>query len=154
MQEGGAEFLEWVAGNKGPRQHTFTIGVDSCSSADNLSELEQLTPATISERSICHYRMGFALFYDLYDALGDVEFRRGFGELFLRLKADTSSFTSSEERYRTLDSDPSEPECTGPERSLCFLRAGFVTSAPDPTVGAEAWQIIDEWYYGPPDPDQ
>ncbi len=154
MQEGGAEFLEWIAENKGPPQWTFNIGVDSCLSARNLSELEQQTPGIISERSICHYRMGFVLFYDLYNALGDVEFRRGFGELFLRLNADTSDFRSSEERYRTLDSDPSEPECTGPERSLCFLRAGFVNSASDPTVGAEASQIINEWYYGPPDPDQ
>ena len=154
LQEGGAEFLTWIAGNKGPTRWNFTIGSDSCSHVKTLSQLEQAPAYSFSSRSNCHYRMGFAFFYDLYNVLGDAEFRRGFGELFERLNTDTSRFTSSKELYRRLDRDPSEPECTGPETSLCFLRAAFVTSSPDPETAGTAWHWIHYWYYGPPDPAQ
>ena len=87
LAEGGATFLEWIAVNQGAPPHNFRIGVDSCESARSLSELEQKTPSVIDSGSICHYSMGFGLFYDLYNSLGDAEFRRGFRELYLRLLA-------------------------------------------------------------------
>ena len=136
MEEGGAEFLAWIAKDNGTPPWSFSIGIDSCSSASNLAELELKTPSMISEASICHYRMGFVLFYDLYNALGDVEFRRGFGELFLKLDADGSDFTR-------------QPECAGTEASRCFLRAAFVAGASSPEVAAIASDVIDRWYYGP-----
>ena len=149
MQEGGATFLEWIALNKVTPENVFRIGVDSCSSARSLSELEQKTPSVISGRSICHYDMGFGLFYDLYNSLGDAEFRRGFRELFLKLLAQPFDFSRIEGLYGRLDRDPSEPECTGMEASRCFLRAAFVAAVPDPTVSAIASEVIDRWYYGP-----
>ena len=136
MQEGGAEFLEWIAEDKGTPPWEFSIGVDSCSSASNLSELEQKTPSMISEASICHYRMGFVLLYDLYNSLGDAEFRRGFGELFLKLDANRSDSTR-------------QPECAVTEASRCYLRAAFVAGASSPELAASASDLIDRWYYGP-----
>ena len=136
MQEGSAEFLEWIAEDKGTPPWKFSIGVDSCSSASNLSELEQKTPSMISEASICHYRMGFVLLHDLYNSLGDAEFRRGFGELFLKLDADRSDLTR-------------QPECAVTEASRCYLRAAFVAGASSPELAASASDLIDRWYYGP-----
>ncbi|MCY4113804.1 MAG: hypothetical protein OXG33_07700 [Chloroflexi bacterium] len=135
--EGGAEFMRWIALGKGPPLGEFTIGVDSCESVRNLAELEQESGSTIAFGSICHYRMGYAFFYDLYQFLGELEFRRGFRELYLA--------TARESTKR---------ECTGSGASLCFLRAGFVTSAPDPEVAARVWHVIHHWYYGPQGPPQ
>ena len=132
MNEGPADILGWIALGKGPPIHNFRIGVDSCENVRNLSELDRETYSTISDSSICHYTMGFGVFYELYQTLGDQEFRRGLRELYLKL----------DRRYK-------ERECTGPGASLCFMRFGFVTSAPDPDVGARAWHVIHRWYYGP-----
>jgi len=136
LQEGSAEFMTWIANDKGTPLHTFTIGVDSCSSASNLSELERKTPAMISEASHCHYRMGFALFHDLYNSLGDAEFRRGFGELFRTLDADRSDLSR-------------QPKCAVTESSPCYLKAAFVAGASSPEAAARTSDLIDRWYYGP-----
>ncbi len=154
LQEGGASFLEWITLKSPQPLYNFMIGVDTCSGAHNLAELEANTPSIISGSSICQYSMGFGLFFDLYKVLGDVEFRRGFREMYLKLLADTSGSTSSEEWYRTLDRNPAGPECAGSDRSPCVLRAAFLTSAPDPAVGAVAWHYIHRWYYGPQAPAQ
>ena len=137
MSEGGANLLQWIALGKGPPIHEFRIGVDSCETVRNLAELEQESGSTIEWRSICHYRMGFAFFFNLYQTLGEQEFRRGFRELHLEAARESS-----------------ERECEGEGASLCFLRAGFVTSAPDPEVAARAWHVIHHWYYGPQGPAQ
>ena len=136
---GGAEFLRWVALGKGPPLYTFTLGVDSCDTARSLSELQQKTDdSTIDWRSICHYRMGYAFFYDLYQTLGEQEFRRGLRELRLNQKRSSSSGLCMVPRAN---------------QELCWItslmRAAFVTSAPDPDVAARAWHVIHRWYYGP-----
>ena len=127
-------FLRWIALDQGPPLYNFRIGIDSCETARNLSELEQETYSTIHESSICQVRMGFGLFYDLYNVLGEQEFRRGFRGLYLKQRRHYMEY-----------------ECLGSGASLCFMRAGFVTSAPDPAVGAVAWHYIHRWYYGPQD---
>ncbi len=137
MSEGGASLLRWIALGKGPPIYDFRIGIDSCETVRSLAELEQESGSTIEWRSICHYRMGFRVFYDLYTALGEQEFRRGFRELYLKLAR------------KYVDS-----ECMGSGASLCFMRAAFLTSAPDPAVGAVAWHYIHRWYYGPQAPAQ
>ncbi len=131
MGQGVGSFLRWIALDKGPPYFDFTIGVDSCESARSLSELERKSGSAIDWRSICHARMGFALFHDLYNVLGEQEFRRGLRELYLKR-----------------DRHYMEYECLGAEASVCFMRAAFVTSAPDPSVGGVAWHYIHRWYYG------
>ncbi len=132
MLAGWAELLQWISLGKGPPIHEFRLGVDSCESARSLSELEQRSGSTIHWRSVCHYSMGFGVFFDLYKTLGEQEFRRGFRDLYLKL----------DRKYQ-------EWECKGPGASLCFMQLGFVTSAPDPEVAAMAWHVIHRWYYGP-----
>ena len=149
LQEGPAVFLEWIALNKEHLPFDFTLGEDSCSSARNLSELESKPVSEIGTHSVCNYSMGFGMFHELYQVLGDAEFRRGFRELFLRLDADTPHFVNSAERLRALDGGFAEPECSGAGRTPCYLRAAFFTSAPNPEVAARAWHVIHRWYYGP-----
>ncbi len=139
MGEGGAELLRWIVLDKGEPPHNFRIGIDSCDSARSLLELEQRTPTVIDTRSTCHYSMGFGLFHNLYNSLGEAEFRRGFRELYVQ--EQRSSYSSEWGSYSS--------ECIGVEVSRCFLRAGFVDGAADPEMAAIASGIIDRWYYGP-----
>ena len=84
-----------------------------CSLADTIGELDQLTYGPDADGdavwwSGCMYTMGLGLYADLYNSLGDEEFRRGFGGLYLKMRHDEHN-----------------DECFGVERGLCYMRQGL-----------------------------
>ncbi len=90
---------------------------------------ESLTGGAVY-RSSCNYNMGFGIFAALYNRLGDEEFRRGFGSLYLKM--------SHLEH---------EDHCTGVETGICYVRKAFVEEA-SPGFAEAAGEVIDQWYYG------
>ena len=70
------------------------------------------------------------MYADLYNSLGDEEFRRGFGGLYLKMRNEEHN-----------------DECFGVERGLCYARKAFVEDA-SPGFADTAGEVIDRWYYG------
>ena len=106
-----------------------------CSLADTIGELDQLTYGPDADGdavwwSGCMYTMGLGLYADLYNSLGDEEFRRGFGGLYLKMRLEEHN-----------------DECFGVERGLCYVRKAFVEGA-SPGFADTAGGVIDRWYYG------
>ena len=106
-----------------------------CSLASTLGELDQLTygPGIDGDAvwwSGCSYTMGLGLYADLYNSLGDEEFRRGFGGLYLKMRHDEHN-----------------DECFGVERGLCYVQKAFVEDA-SPGFADDADEVINRWYYG------
>ena len=106
-----------------------------CSLADTIGELDQLTYGPDADGdavwwSGCMYTMGLGLYADLYNSLGDEEFRRGFGGLYLKMRHDEHN-----------------DECFGVERGLCYVYKAFIEDA-SPGFADDASQVIDRWYYG------
>ena len=107
-----------------------------CSLAETIGELDQrvFNPdegfIESSYASGCNYSMGLGIFAALYYRLGDDEFRRGFGSLYLKI--------------RNLEH---EDQCTGVETGICYVRKAFVDEA-SPGLAEAAGEVIDLWYYG------
>ena len=106
-----------------------------CSLANTLGELDRLTYGqSVDAQALwwsgCSYTMGLGLYADLYNSLGDEEFRRGFGGLYLKMRNEEHN-----------------DECFGVERGLCYARKGFVEDA-SPGFADTAGGVIDRWYYG------
>ena len=140
IAEGAAVFLAQVSENAriGARLEYDT----SCELVDNLADLEELDLRLTLESggsdntvyfSGCNYTLGWGLFFNLYDGLGEETFRQGFRNLYLKMRAE--------------DSGRTDTECTGVERSVCSVKAAFVAGS-DPETAAIAESIIDRWYYG------
>ena len=81
-------------------------------------------------RSGCSYTMGLGIFAGLYNRLGETEFTRGFGSLYLKM----ISFEHHE-------------ECTWESRGLCYMRKAFVEDA-SPGFAETAGEVIDLWFNG------
>ena len=110
-----------------------------CSLFDTIGELDQKTYTASPDKSLeggalyrssCNYNMGYGLFADLYKRLGDTEFRKGFGSLYLKMS--------------NLEHDD---VCTGVERGVCYVRKAFVEDA-SPGFAEAADEVINRWYYG------
>ena len=134
IREGAAELMaKIVIGelDQAPASPSDT----GCSLADTIGELDQLTYGPDADGdavwwSGCMYTMGLGLYADLYNSLGDEEFRRGFGGLYLKMRHDEHN-----------------DECFGVERSLCYMQKAFVEDA-SPGFADTAGGVIDRWYYG------
>ena len=141
LREGGAIVLELAAQGHLGAETSWVFGpfIEQCHLADNLSELERIEkelrrsgvvrgPGHIS--GVCPYDLGWALFRDLINGLGDRHFREGFHRLYVKMRDDAHS-----------------DECSGDESSVCYMKFAFVTDAA-PEAAAVALPIINRWYYG------
>ena len=110
VTEGAAVFMEFVVQDT---LQTFEADINHefgrCTLAQNISEVEALGPVGASFQIYdCVYGMGARFFKDLYDNMGEDDFRLGFRRLFL---------------YHRFG--------TGPCRTLiCYVRESFTTFAP------------------------
>ena len=134
IREGAAELMAKIVIEQ-LDEAPASPGETGCSLADTLGELDQLTYGpSIDEDAVwwsgCSYTMGLGLYADLYNSLGDEEFRRGFGGLYLKMRNEEHN-----------------DECFGVERGLCYARKGFVEDA-SPGFADTAGGVIDRWYYG------
>ncbi len=135
--EGGATFLEEYA-TANLMSAPFLPFAADCNLADSIGELDRKTfdgtiiglgPSALY-RSGCSYTMGLGIFAGLYNRLGDTEFRRGFGSLYLKM--------ISLEHHE---------ECTWESRGLCYMRKAFVEDA-SPGFAEAAGEVIDLWFHG------
>ena len=139
IAEGAATFMEAIATGRidtAPASPSDT----GCTLVNTIGELDQGTHDGSLEgkglyESACNYTMGYGLFANLYSRLGNTEFRRGFGSLYLKI--------SNLEH---------EDECTGVEKGLCYVRKAFVEDA-SPGFAEAAGEVIDRWYYGSSESD-
>ena len=110
VTEGAAVFMEFVVQDT---LQTFEADINHefgrCTLAQNISEVEALGPVGASFQIYdCAYGMGARFFKDLYDNMGEDDFRLGFRRLFLHHRFGT-----------------------GPCRTLiCYVRESFTTFAP------------------------
>ncbi len=132
ISEGGAEFMTTVSTDR-------QFSSNECGLTDNLSDLDRLY-GEYAERGLslrilyesgCYYTLGRGLFLDLYETLGDEEFRRGFRRLYLTLR--------DREHHDV---------CLGLELGGCYVRSAFVTHA-QPQSATLAEPVISRRYYGP-----
>ena len=132
--EGAATFMDRLATGQldqapdSPEDTGCTL-VDAISELDQKSYTEDFESGSLY-RSGCNYTMGYGIFAALYNGLGDAEFRRGFGSLYLKIKH--------------LEHDV---DCSGVERGVCYLREAFIEDA-SPGFSDAASAVIDRWYYG------
>ena len=132
--EGAATFMDRLATGRldqapdSPENTGCTL-VDAISEVDQRSYAEDFESGSLY-RSACNYTMGYGIFAALYNALGDAEFRRGFGSLYLKINH--------------LEHDVA---CSGVERGVCYLREAFIKDA-SPGFADAAEVVIDHWYYG------
>ena len=127
LREGLAVFFERASENS--RAGAPLEGYDtSCQETDNLSFLDRQR----LDDSYCHYKLGWGMFYDLYDSLGEERFRHGLRELYLTLKNEMLT---------------SDSACTGLGRGECSVKAAFIDVA-DPELAAVVNDVVDRWYYG------
>ena len=134
--EGAATFMDQLATGK-LDQAPGSSEDTGCSLVETISELDQKSYEEHLDfrggslyRSACNYTMGYGIFAALYHTLGDAEFRRGFGSLYLKINH--------------LEHDV---ECSGVERGICYLREAFIEDA-SPVFADAASVVIDRWYYG------
>ena len=139
IDEGAATFMDAIAtGRIDPAPASPSdIG---CTLVNTIGELDQGTfDGSLDGKDLygsgCNYTMGEGLFANLYSRLGNTEFRRGFGSLYLKI--------SNLEH---------EDECTGVEKGLCYVRKAFVEDA-YPGFAEAAGEVIDRWYYGSSESD-
>ena len=129
LSEGAADLVSFISENiriarplepdRGP-----------CPYFDTISQLEMAVYDLGSPENSCNYSLGQRLFLDLYHALGDTEFRRGFRNLYL-----------SAERGHPAGN------CAGDRQGICHLEAAFKTGAPV-EVAARVDEVVDRWYQG------
>ena len=135
IAEGAATFMENIAAD-GLKYTPASPSDTNCSLVDTIGELDRKTFdgsldfGDLLYKSACNYSMGYGIYAGLYNRLGDTEFRRGFGSLYLKMS--------------NLEHDD---ECRGEERGLCYLRKAFVEDA-SPGFAEAAGEVIDLWYYG------
>ncbi len=132
--EGAARFMDQWATNRleqapGTPKDTGCVLVDTISEIDERTFVEDFESGSLYQ-SRCNYTMGYGIFAALYDELGDTEFRRGFGRLYMKIIH--------------LEHDA---ECFGVERGVCYLRKAFIEDA-SPGFANAANEVIDRWYYG------
>ena len=105
-----------------------------CSLADTLGALDRLAAESdgaggdVYRGSGCAYSLGRGLFLDLYEALGDEAFRRGFLRLYVAMRDEAH-----------------EAAGAGVERGACYVRRAFAGDAA-PASAALAAAVIDRWY--------
>ncbi len=105
-----------------------------CPLASTLGALDRLAAEhpesgdEVYRGSGCAYSLGRGLFLDLYDALRDEAFRRGFLRLYLAMRDEAH-----------------EAVCAGVERGACYVRLAFVGEAPTGSASLAA-PVIDRWY--------
>ena len=139
LDEGAATFMDAIATgwiDSAPASPSDT----GCTLVNTIGELDQGTfDGSLEGKDLygsgCNYTMGYGLFANLYSRLGNTEFRRGFGSLYLKI--------SNLEH---------EDECTGVEKGLCYVRKAFVEDA-YPGFAEAAGEVIDRWYYGSSESD-
>ena len=130
LQEGPAVFFERAS--ESSRAGAPLEGYDtSCQESDNLAFLDRQR----LDDSYCHYKLGWGMFYDLYDSLSEERFRHGLRKLYLTLKSETLT---------------SDSACTGIGRGECSVKAAFIDVA-DPELAAVVNDVVDRWYYGSED---
>ena len=132
--EGAATFMEELATNR-LGESPVSPEDTGCTLAESISGIDKGTYEEDFEggslyQSQCNYSMGYGIFDALYNELGDAEFRRGFGSLYLKI-----------------DRLEHDVECSGVERGVCYLREAFVEDA-SPGFADTASEVIDRWYYG------
>ena len=139
IDEGAATFMDaFATGRIDPAPASPSdIG---CTLVNTIGELDQgVFDGSLDGKDLygsgCNYTMGYGLFANLYSRLGNTEFRRGFGSLYLKI--------SNLEH---------EDECTGVEKGLCYVRKAFVEDA-YPGFAEAAGEVIDRWYYGSSESD-
>ena len=139
LDEGAATFMDAIATgwmDPAPASPSDT----GCTLVNTIGELDQgVFDGSLDGKDLygsgCNYTMGYGLFANLYSRLGNTEFRRGFGSLYLKI--------SNLEH---------EDECTGAEKGLCYVRKAFVEDA-YPGFAEAAGKVIDRWYYGSSESD-
>ena len=114
--EGAATFMQNRAEDR-LDEYSFEPQPGGCGYFQSIEEMDQTVFSDVDEGLRdkvrgCDYSMGSSLFGSLYHALGDEEFRRGFGDLYLKI--------SNLEH---------EDECIGAETGICYLRKAFVQEA-------------------------
>ena len=130
IAEGAAEFM---ASRVAEFESLF-----GCRLARTLGALDRLAhensefSGDIYRGSGCAYRLGYGLFRNLYDALGDEAFRDGFQRLYLAMRDEAH-----------------DAECAGVELGACYVRRAFMSDAPPPGSAALAAPVIDRWYGSP-----
>ena len=142
LREGAAEMLATIVryqrqnfGGEGPS--IFDRG--RCEDFANLEEAEGYGGS-----HGCHYILGLGIFGELYDALGEEEFWRGFRELHTVVDADRGLNVHLEgQRPRRVG------RCFGEQQGLCYMKAAFVEAA-EPEAAAVADEVITRWYFGTP----
>ena len=91
ISEGGANFLEYIAGPERYDQD-FVIGhYVPCDGVRTLAHLEELRPLPGDDYYKCAYQLGEGLFVELYQTLGKETFREGFRNLYLKRLQDSPS---------------------------------------------------------------
>ncbi len=130
--EGAATFMQNLAEN---RLHESNLDPNraGCGYFQTIEELDQIVFSDLDEDFRdkvfgCNYGMGMDMFNALYHRLGDEEFRRGFGNLYLKI--------SNLEH---------EDQCTGVETGICYVRKAFVEEA-SPGFAESAGEVINQWY--------
>ena len=141
IDEGAATFMNELALD---RLQSFTLPSDTgCSLFETIGEIDQmvffdpdeLIRGNLLYKSGCNYTMGYGIFSALYHRLGDEEFRRSFGSLYLKM--------------HNLEH---EDQCVGVETGICYVQKAFVEEA-SPGFAEAAGEVIDRWYYGPSESD-
>ena len=138
MSEGAATFMALLA--EGALHTAPALPSDTgCGLFETIEEIDQKTYVDDPDESLtggavyisgCNYSMGLGIFAALYNRLGDKEFRKGFGSLYLKI--------SHLEH---------EDHCTGVETGICYVRKAFVEGA-SPGFPRAAGEVIGQWYHG------
>ena len=134
LSDGAAEFMSTLAVN-GLGQVPSSPGATLCNLSDTIWALDDLAyrpqnAQTSAQVATCMRRLGLGLYTDLFSRLGEEEFRRSFGSLYLKM------------RHRQHDN-----ECAGIDYGLCYINEAFVEEAAS-EHSAIAADVISHWYYG------
>ena len=133
ISEGAAEFMATISTDT----HFF---LTECKAVKNISRLDLLYEKALKDRSLrntifesqCEYALGRGLFNELYDTLGDEQFREGFRRLYLSMYEESL-----------------DDRCSGLGKGICYVRAAFIEDA-TPAAAAKAEPIVTRWYSGTP----
>lgn len=99
-----------------------------CGHFRTIAEMDEISLSYGEPGSACIYSLGERLFMDLYNTLGDSEFRKAFRNLYLLSQVQGN-------------------ECEGTSLNICHLRAAFVRNASEESA-AIAEKVIARWYDG------
>ena len=132
VTEGGAIFLGAISG-RDYYGAPLPDEVYSCTLVESLVELEAVE-REIEEEAIlesrCNYTLGYGIFFELHQSLGEADFRRGFRNLYLAWRDGTY-----------------ESGCADEYRTGCYLREAFADGA-TPEQLAVIDEIVARRYYG------